>query len=235
MLYRYPLGFCTLTLTQVLDRYTVIEIYRVFSQINQGTPSSRHYFTIFRDRTSIWALKRIGPRTIEGKGGETVSIAELLFTKGDFFPDVVYSTIPRDTDIIPHPRQGIPYLDGWHGFRAFTTNQFCSMGSPVMRIYVELPFSPRNSRYSSPSLSLSLFSLCPSLSRSPPNRARNDSLRIFEISLFRNLSSLNISIPSKYYYVLSRRTISRLSIWKKRGGKIVLRSPSFYAFFEKEK
>lgn len=63
----YPLGFCTLTLTQVLDRYTVIEIYRVFSQINQGTPSSRHYFTIFRDRTSIWALKRIGPRTIEGK------------------------------------------------------------------------------------------------------------------------------------------------------------------------
>lgn len=86
-----------------------------------------------------------------------------------------------------------------------------------MRIYVELPFSPRNSRYSSPSLSLSLFSLCPSLSRSPANRARNDSLRIFEISLFRNLSSLNISIPSKYYYVLSRRRISRLSIWKKRG------------------
>lgn len=87
-----------------------------------------------------------------------------------------------------------------------------------MRIYVELPFSPRNSRYSSPSLSLSLFSLCPSLSRSPANRARNDSLRIFEISLFRNLSSLNISIPSKYYYVLSRRRISRLSIWKKREG-----------------
>lgn len=163
----YPLGFCTLTLTQVLDRYTVIEIYRVFSQINQGTPSSRHYFTIFRDRTSIWALKRIGPRTIEGKErggrGETVSIAELLFTKGDFFPDVVYSTIPRDTDIIPHPRQGIPYLDGWHGFRAFTTNQFCSMGSPVMRIYVELPFSPRNSPFLVIPLPPSLFLFFPSV------------------------------------------------------------------------
>lgn len=80
-----------------------------------------------------------------------------------------------------------------------------------MRIYVELPFSPRNSPFLSLSLPLSL-------SRSPANRARNDSLRIFEISLFQNPSSLNISIPSYPSIITSSVSTKNIRIiaWKKK-------------------
>lgn len=185
-----------------------------------------------RDRTSIraWNVKKNRSkddrRERKGRGGDGFHCRAFIYERRFFFPDVVYS-IPRDTDIIPHPRQGIPYLDGWHGFRAFTTSQFCSMGSPVMRIYVELPFSPRNSPFLSLSLPLSL-------SRSPANRARNDSLRIFEISLFQNPSSLNISIPSYPSIITSSVSTKNIRIiaWKKRK-EIVLR-PFILSLWERK-